>query len=257
MGKAQKRRTRYPLYILIAVAIIIAGLTVSIAANTPMPPSPMRTTKGICVSGPVLEEEWYDDLWLNLSKKFAPIQERWMDQTIIRRASPSQVLSLLSDRDVIWYCAVAHGCPQYAHFDNEEYPAYNRYDTLYASDLAGVMADRGPVRLSILWHCNAMADIGPGTWTYELTKGDFENCIVIGIHDYGGAWFDTMMCFFQGLEAGMTAGDAYDRALVEVPPPGEEHIPRLAGNRDLTIDDLCCPLDGDTVLSYLKSVLMG
>ena len=73
--------------------------------------------------------------------------------------------------------------------------------------------------------CNAMTDTGPGTLSYELTKGSSKDTAVIG---YSGisedrcdscwsAVVDFQDVFFEAMSGGLTITDAYLKAMIEYP----------------------------------------
>jgi len=217
-----------------------------------------------CVSGPVLGEEWYDYMWFNYTRDFIyPFYSKWFGSCHLERSTPGQVMDYLLYDRVAGYCAFAHGDSHMAFFDKGTVPAYNLSSVLYAGDIHEIMLHRDPVRISVVLHCHALADIGPGTWAWELTKGDFEHCIVIGINDSDGVNLHTIQCFLDGLDRGMTAGEAYVRALLEHPSVDEIFAPRLVGNASLTLSDLLSPVplvfdvNGDGSVNVLDMVVVG
>lgn len=120
-----------------------------------------------------------------------------------------EVQEVLKDNNIKYWYGDAHG----SSYGSQLYTAM---------EIQEAMANRSPMWVAILDHCNALKKTGPGTLSHAFRKGLMKGTVTIGLivsGALGGRWLEKI---FEKVYSGSTWKDGFDYASAARPDYGVE-----------------------------------
>ena len=233
------KKNKMEMFILIIALLGIFALTLSLEVK-----NVAAGNKAMSVSG-------FDN---EINDPWAPMRNIWANQFTswgyntwnVFAPSKSQFAEHLSDNDCKFVHIYAHGGPSI--FDLQDGV------TVRASDVETWLQNKNKKTFVMMYHCNGMCSVGPGSFSYAYRKGSLDKTVTIGKCGAGGrssgAWY---LSFFDKLDTGATFKEAYDCANADFPYLAS-HM-RFVGDESMTLtncEDGCTGIDLTPVEIFMR-----
>jgi hypothetical protein len=158
------------------------------------------------------------DPWRMWRDNAASWLQEWCDRTISISSPENEIITkYISDPSVTMFYEIGHSGGLPTRFQSEGDQIYYTADMVRDS-----LADRSPMKFTMLCSCEAMQETGPGTLSYEFRKGQTRGTVTIGYVGMGTCpgWADSLdwqNSMFRKINSGLTVENAFTIACAQFP----------------------------------------